>query len=159
MVSRVTRRSALAGLAGAFSASGCALADQGGKEPPLEPLTVVSASGEHQFKVEIADTDEERTRGLMFRESMASDRGMLFKFPDERERSFWMRNTYIPLDIVYIDATGRIVSIARHTVPFSEASIPSYGAAKGVLEVNAGTADRLGIRPGDRIEHPFFSGR
>jgi uncharacterized membrane protein (UPF0127 family) len=157
--SRLTRRSALAGLAGAFAVSGCALADQGAKEPPLEPLTVVSANGEHRFMVEVADTEEERTRGLMFRESLAADRGMLFKFPDERERSFWMRNTYIALDIVYIDATGSIVSIARDTVPFSEASIPSYGAAKGVLEVNAGTADRLGWQAGDRVEHPFFSGR
>lgn len=155
----MTRRSALAGLAGAFAVSGCALADQGAKDPPLEPLTVVSASGEHRFMVEIADTDEERARGLMFRESMAADRGMLFKFPDERERSFWMRNTYISLDIVYIDANGRVVSIARNTVPFSEASIPSYGPARAVLEVNAGTADRLGWRAGDRIEHPFFSGR
>ena len=123
---------------------------------PMEPLTVVTASGEHAFWVEIADTEEERSRGLMYREPLADDRGMLFQFPDADERGFWMRNTPSSLDIIYIGADGRIISIARHTTPFSETSIPSYGPAKGVLELRAGRSEEIGAQPGDLVRHPFF---
>lgn len=123
---------------------------------PLEPLTIVTASGEHAFWVEIADDEAERARGLMYREPLADDRGMLFEFPDVAERGFWMRNTPSSLDIIYIGADGRIVSIARHTTPYSEASIPSYGPAKGVLELRAGRAGEIGAEPGDQVRHPFF---
>ncbi len=84
---------------------------------PLEPLTIVTSTGEHEFMVEIADDDAERERGLMFRPPLEDDRGMLFQFPDVAERGFWMKDTPSSLDIIYIDPRGRIVSIARHTTP------------------------------------------
>ena len=93
-----------------------------------------SSSGEHAFWVEIADDEAERARGLMYREPLADDRGMLFQFPDMAERGFWMENTPSPLDIVYIDDQGRIVSIARHTTPYSRQSIPSYGVVWRAME-------------------------
>lgn len=153
------------GVLAAFSAAllvlaACAAPDKAGAEPgaisPLEDLQVVTRTGTHTFKVEIADDEAERTQGLMNRPSMAADRGMLFQFPDERDRSFWMHNTYIPLDIIYIDGAGRIVSIAANTTPFSETPIPSLGAAKAVLELNGGRAEALGIQAGDTVRHPFF---
>jgi uncharacterized membrane protein (UPF0127 family) len=127
------------------------------KGDPLEPLTVTTSTGEHRFMVEIADDDAERQRGLMEREPLADDRGMLFEFPDVAERGFWMRNTPSPLDIIYVDPHGRIVSIAKNATPYSEAVIPSNGPASGVLELRAGRADEIGARPGDRISHPFFA--
>ncbi|MDB5420056.1 MAG: hypothetical protein JWR59_3 [Brevundimonas sp.] len=122
----------------------------------MEALTVVTSSGEHPFWVEIADDEPERQRGLMFRPPLEDDRGMLFEFEDAREQGFWMRNTPSSLDIVYIGADGKIVSIARHTTPFSEQSLPSNGPAKGVLEVRAGRMDEIGAKPGDTVRHPFF---
>jgi uncharacterized membrane protein (UPF0127 family) len=127
------------------------------KGDPLEPLTVTTSTGEHRFMVEIADDDAERQRGLMEREPLADDRGMLFEFPDVAERGFWMRNTPSPLDIIYVDPHGRIVSIAKNAAPYSEAIIPSNGPASGVLELRAGRADEIGAKPGDRISHPFFA--
>ena len=123
----------------------------------LEPLTVVTSTGRHQFLVEIADDDAERQKGLMFRPPLEADRGMLFQFPVAEEQGFWMRNTPSSLDIVYIDPTGHIVSIASHTTPRSEAVIPSNGAANGVLEVRAGRMDAIGTKAGDTIVHPFFA--
>jgi len=154
------RRQILASLAAALAVSACA-ADRGAAaEPVLEDLEIVTAQGRtHRFKVEIADTDPERARGLMFRASMERDRGMLFEFPEESERSFWMKNTYIPLDIIYIAADGKIVSIAADTTPFSEVPVPSHGPARGVLEINGGLAARLGVKPGDTVRHPFFGNR
>src|SRR5690606_16572165 len=96
----------------------------GGLEPGLEPLEIVTASGVHRFAVEIADDDAERSRGVMFRPPLADDRGMLFQFPDSAERSFWMSNTPSSLDIIYNAADARIVSIAANTTPYSEAPIP-----------------------------------
>lgn len=145
---------ALATALGACAGDAAAPKDQDGN--PLEQLTVVTATGEHAFWVEIADDDEERQRGLMFRQPLADDRGMLFQFPEAAERGFWMRNTPSPLDIVYIGADGRIVSIARHTTPYSESTYPSNGPAKGVLETRAGRMDEIGAKPGDVIRHPFF---
>ena len=124
---------------------------------PLEALTITTASGEHRFMVEIADDDAERERGLMFRDPLADDRGMLFQFPDVAERGFWMRNTPSPLDIIYIDPRGRIVSIAKNAAPQSDTVLPSNGPASGVLELRAGRADEIGARAGDKVRHPFFA--
>ena len=159
-----SRRVILTGLLTATlvaASSGCGTpAPKDATGQPLEPLTIVTASGEHKFMVEIADEEPERQRGLMFREPLADDRGMLFEFPDVTERGFWMRNTPSSLDIIYIDPQGRIVSIASHAVPFSEQVIPSNGAASGVLELRAGRAGEIGARAGDQIRHEFFqSGR
>lgn len=129
---------------------------EGPNGEPMERLSVVTATGEADFWVEIADDEAERQRGLMYRPPLEADRGMLFEFPDSQERSFWMRDTPSSLDIVFIDKSGRIVSIAPNTTPQSEASVPSYAAAAGVLELRAGRAAEIGAKPGDRVEHEFF---
>jgi hypothetical protein len=153
------RRGLLGALTGLMLLAACA----GGGTPrdakgdPLEPLTVTTASGEHRFMVEIADDDAERQRGMMEREPLPDDRGMLFQFPDVAERAFWMSNTPSSLDIIYIDPRGRIVSIAKNATPYSEELIPSNGPASGVLELRAGRADEIGARPGDKVTHPFFA--
>lgn len=155
----LVRRSFLAGVAGLVLLAGCAGAGTG-KGPngdPLEALTVVTSTGEHRFMVEIADDEAERQQGLMHREPLADDRGMLFQFPDVAERSFWMHNTPSSLDIIYIDPYGRIVSIAERVATNSDALIPSNGPASGVLEIRAGRADEIGAKPGDRVRHPFFA--
>ena len=123
---------------------------------PVEPLEIVTSRGPVRFEVELADTDAERSQGLMWRGSMPAGRGMIFSFPRPVPQAFWMKNTYIPLDIIYIGDDGRIVSIAKDTEPLSEAPIPSGGPARGVLEINAGLSDRLGIMPGDRVKHRIF---
>lgn len=149
----------MSGLALALAVSACsgqAKAPLDAAGQPLEALTVRTTAGEHDFWVEIADDDAERERGLMFRPPLEDDRGMLFQFEDSRERGFWMRNTPSSLDIVYVAADGKIVSIARHTTPFSEQNVPSNGPAKGVLEVRAGRMDEIGAKPGDTVSHPFF---
>ena len=142
------------GLALSACAKSSAPVDEAGN--PLEELKIVTASGEHAFWVEIADDEPERARGLMFRPPLADDRGMLFQFPVAGEQAFWMRNTPSSLDILYIDPTGSIVSIAHHTTPYSEAPIPSNGAANGVLELRAGRAEEIGAKAGDKVVHPFF---
>lgn len=128
----------------------------GDGEAATEPLTIVTDSGRHAFQVEIADDDQERERGLMFRPPLADDGGMLFQFPEASEQSFWMHNTPSSLDILYIAPDGRIVSIARNTTPNSDTSIPSNGAANGVLELRGGRAAEISADPGDQIVHPFF---
>jgi uncharacterized membrane protein (UPF0127 family) len=110
----------------------------------------------HVFRIELATAPQQQSQGLMFRRSLAPDGGMLFVYPSERTISMWMRNTLIPLDMVFIAADGRIVKVAQRTVPMSLATISSGGPAKAVLEVNGGTAARLGLEPGDRVVHPAF---
>ena len=107
------------------------------------------------FTVEIAETAEKRELGLMFRDSMPEDHGMLFIFPTETRRSFWMKNTRIPLDIIYFDSEFRLVSVARGAKPCRTQQCPSYpsdGPARYVLELNAGLADELGLEKGDVLE-------
>lgn len=124
---------------------------------PRENLQVKTDKGPRHFDVEIAATDLSREYGLMCRPKMTDHHGMLFEFATPAEQTFWMKNTYIPLDIIYIDKAGRIVSIARNAKPFDETPLPSFGPATGVLEINGGLADRLGIKPGDQVDHRFFS--
>lgn len=114
--------------------------------------------GGRVFRVEIADTPEERQRGLMYRDSLGEDEGMLFVFPDEELRSFWMKNTAIPLSIAYIDAGGTIREI-YDMEPFSLAPVPSRYPAKYALEVNRGRFAAYGIEPGDRVVLPEVEGR
>jgi uncharacterized protein len=106
--------------------------------------------------IEIADDEAERMRGLMDRLDLSEKEGMLFIFPNEEPRSFWMKNTYISLDIIYISASKEIVSIQKYTEPKSTYSIPSEKPAMYVLEVNAGFTDKFGINPGDKIEYPVL---
>jgi hypothetical protein len=121
-----------------------------------EPLTIDTTRGPAAFKVEIADSDAEREQGLMYRTTLAPDAGMLFVWDRAAPRAFWMHNTYIPLDIIYIGANGRIISIAANAQPFDETPIPSRGDARAVLELAGGRAAQLGIDLGDRVHHKMF---
>jgi hypothetical protein len=123
----------------------------------LEPLSIVTPTATYDFQVEIADEESERQRGLMFRRTMARDRGMLFLFQGPpQEQAFWMKNTPLPLDILYIQPSGVIYSIARNTTPFSETPVPSGGPVTAVLELNGGLAAELGVQTGDRVRHRAF---
>jgi len=122
----------------------------------LESLEIITASGVVPFSVEVMRTDDELQRGLMFRKELPEGRGMLFDFRPERNVSMWMKNTLIPLDMIFIQADGRILRIAENAEVQSEKIIPSGGPVRGVLEVIAGTAKKLGIKPGDRVAHPLF---
>ena len=116
------------------------------------PLTVTTADGEvHNFTVELALTPAEQQRGMMDRQSLAPDRGMLFVYERPEYRSFWMKNTYIPLDIIYIGGDGRILSIEADTIPLSIEPYPSLDPALLVLELAGGRAAELGIEPGDVV--------
>jgi uncharacterized membrane protein (UPF0127 family) len=125
-------------------------------ESALEPLDILTASGSHTFFVEVMRDDSQRARGLMYRRSMPQDRGMLFDFKREEPVSMWMKNTYLSLDMVFIDRAGRVIHVAEDTEPLSERIISSGGPAFAVLEVNAGTARRIGLRAGDRLRHSLF---
>ena len=122
-----------------------------------DTLEIVSRDGErHRFTVELAKTPAQQQQGLMFRREMALDAGMLFLYDRDGPIHMWMKNTLIPLDMLFIQADGRIAHIAERTVPFSEDTISSRRRVRAVLELNGGTADRLGIQVGDRIVHPAF---
>jgi uncharacterized membrane protein (UPF0127 family) len=125
----------------------------------LQSLEIATKTGVHEFLVEMAENDAERAKGLMFRKELPEGRGMLFDFHREQEVSFWMENTYIPLDMIFIRGDGRIFRIAENTVPLSTRIIPSGGPVRAVLEVIGGTARKLGIAPGDRVGHPIFKTR
>ena len=138
----------------ALVASGSSLPPRAGEAGMIDSeVTIVSESGEHRFEVEVARAVEEQARGLMYRQGLASDAGMLFDYGRPRNIAMWMRNTYIPLDMIFIGADWRITRIVERTVPLSLATVASEGPVRAVLEVNAGTASRLGIRPGDRVIH------
>lgn len=127
--------------------------------PPARPNatapagSVVVTLGGRPFNLEVAATDVNRQLGLMFRKSMPADAGMIFVFPREQELGFWMKNTEIPLDIVYLDAAGRVVSV-KQMEPHDLGRTPSDGPARFAIELNKGTAGPLGIKPGDTIDLP-----
>jgi uncharacterized protein len=125
----------------------------------VQPLEIVTKSGVHVFSVEMATTEEEKTNGLMYRKELPDGKGMLFDFSPEQQISMWMKNTYISLDMIFIRADGRIHRIAENTEPESEKIVAAGAPVRAVLEVVAGTARKLGIRPGDRVAHPIFRGR
>jgi uncharacterized membrane protein (UPF0127 family) len=121
-------------------------------------LVIEARSGVHQFNIELAETPEQRARGLMFREEMAPDAGMLFLETRDRVQTMWMANTALPLDMLFIAADGTIVRIAENTVPFSREIISSRTRVRAVLELNAGTVRRLAISTGDRVIHDSLRG-
>lgn len=134
----------------------CAWTGFGAQAASVQPLEIVTKNGVHVFSVEMATTDKERKTGLMYRKELPDGKGMLFDFSPEQQISMWMKNTFIPLDMIFIRADGRILRIAENTEPHSLAIISSGGPARAVLEVIAGTAHKYGIKPGDRVAHPLF---
>ncbi|MDB5414822.1 MAG: hypothetical protein JWR10_3157 [Rubritepida sp.] len=138
-----------------------ALAQPGVNQPQpklrQEPLVIVGRDGtRHSFNTEMAVGPQDQTIGMMFRTSMAPDDAMLFDWGAPRESSMWMRNTLIPLDMIFITADGHIHRIAERAVPQSLATIDSRGPVRATLEVQGGTAERLNLRVGDRVLHPVF---
>jgi hypothetical protein len=122
----------------------------------IAPLTVVTANGAFHFKVEVADTDESRERGLMFRKSLGPDEGMLFDFKTPQPVAFWMKNTLIPLDMLFVGGDGHIIAIARQAPARSETPIPSGGDVLGVVELRGGRAAEIGAQVGDVVENEIF---
>jgi uncharacterized protein len=126
----------------------------GGLAAETATLVLNTDTGPHSFTIEVAKTASEKILGLMYRKSMAADAGMLFLYDRPQPVTFWMRNTYIPLDMVFIGADGRVSRIESHTEPFSLAVISSDGEVEAVLELNAGTADAIGLKAGDKVDYP-----
>lgn len=122
----------------------------------LEKLVLVTAAGERAIEVEVAETLQEKAVGLMFRRSLPESSGMLFPYEAPQEVTMWMRNTFIPLDMVFIRADGVVHRIEARTEPLSERTIASRGPVTAVLELAGGVAEKLGLRPGDHILHPHF---
>ena len=142
----------LALVAVAFLATGAGVSAQ-----TLEPLAIVVQGGQRQsFQVEVARNDADRMQGLMYRRAMPADQGMLFDFGHVAPVSMWMQNTYLSLDMLFIRLDGTIARIAANTEPLSTRTISSGEPVLSVLELNAGTAARLGIKAGDRVEHAMF---
>ncbi len=121
-----------------------------------DTLTLKTATAEHIIDIEIAETMEEKALGLMFRTSVPDNTGMLFPYGPPQDISMWMRNTYVSLDMVFIKADGIIHRIAARTEPLSEKIVSSQGNVSAVLELNAGAAERLGLKPGDLVRHKIF---
>ncbi|MFO0333535.1 MAG: DUF192 domain-containing protein [Pseudomonadota bacterium] len=126
---------------------------------PQSRVVVDTGGRSHAFQVWVADTEPRRAQGLMWVRELPADRGMLFVFDRPQAMSFWMKNTFVPLDLLFVAPDGRIIRIAADAKPHSLAPIDSMGVALGVLEVRAGTAQRLGIRAGHRLRHPAFERR
>ena len=126
---------------------------------PLEPVEVATAKGVLVLEMEVARNDEDRTRGLMYRKSMPERHGMLFDFEVEQPIFMWMKNTYIPLDMLFIRNDGTITRIEEMTTPHSMRTIASGEPARAVIELNGGSAKRLGIAEGDKVAHPIFRSR
>lgn len=140
------RALAVAAVMAAASVPVLALADD-------SALVIHSSNGDHAFSVEVVDTAESRARGLMYRQELADDAGMLFDFFEERPVSFWMRNTFIPLDMLFIASDGTIRNIHVNARPHDPTSIPSDGAVQFVLEIPGGRSKELGIKAGDTVTH------
>jgi len=159
MLRRMGRRGLVGMACATVAAIGIAAAAARAQDPGLErdELAIESASGTHRFIVELPRTPDQMARGLMHRRQLAADAGMLFLYPADRAITMWMKNTLIPLDMLFIAGDGRIVNIVERTVPLSLQVIESAGPARGVLEVNGGTARRLGIEPGDRVRYPALA--
>ena len=155
---RATPSSIAAGLVLALLAfaAPAALAQQAAPGAALESLTIVSGGTRHAFQVEVMRTPEQRAVGLMHRNYMPSDRGMLFDFARSEPVAMWMQNTFIPLDMLFIREDGTIARIAQRTEPLSTRTIPSGEPVLSVLEINGGVSEQLGLKPGDKVEHALF---
>ncbi len=159
---RLLRRLARLGLAALFAIAPLAacsdsFVDEAVAATPaqLDVVTVRIDTGKkvHSYRTEVARTPEQQGRGMMYRKAMARDTAMLFPFPEPRMASFWMANTYVPLDIIFISSEGRVINVGEG-VPLSTATVESTGPAAAVLELYRGEAARIGLEPGDRISWP-----
>jgi len=121
-----------------------------------QPLIIQSSGGNHTFTVEEAKTVDQQARGMMFREEMAPDTGMIFEFAEPKVSTIWMKNTAIPLDILFVRSNGKILKIEHSHQPYTLRSASSEGIVAAVVELQGGRSKELGIRPGDVIDHPFF---
>ena len=121
-----------------------------------DKLSIDTTNGRKTFDVELALSDMQHSQGLMYRRKLGPDAGMLFDYRYSQRVTMWMRNTYIPLDMIFIGADGRVVNITERAIPLSDAIIASKGRVRAVLEVNGGTVSRLGIRPGAKVYHRIF---
>jgi uncharacterized membrane protein (UPF0127 family) len=137
-----------------FTAAGVAPASTSFEE---SLLTIDAADDRFEFQVEMALSPEQRSQGLMFRKSLEEDRGMLFDYGQPQRIAMWMRNTYVPLDMLFIDAHGQITQIVANTQPLSDAVIASREPVRAVLELRGGVSAKLGIKPGDRVNHALFT--
>lgn len=140
----------------ALLALGLGMAPDSARAGDMQTLEIVTRSGVKVYNVEIAKTVKERERGLMYRKELPEGQGMLFDFSPQQDVSMWMKNTYVSLDMIFIQADGRILRIAENTEPMSERIISSGGPVSAVLEVVAGTARKDGIAPGDRVAGRLF---
>ena len=123
---------------------------------PFEPLSIRTLTAQHEFQVEVARTSAQKTTGLMHRSYMADDRGMLFDFTPLNRVAMWMKFTYIPLDMLFIDGAGKVVGLAENAIPHDETPLAAEQPIAAVLELTAGSVERLGIRIGDQVNHPLF---
>ncbi|PIP01046.1 conserved hypothetical protein [uncultured Pleomorphomonas sp.] len=156
---RLVIRALAAGLVAAFAilyffGNGSKAGEGDNPVGPRSSLSVETSTGVYPYQVEIADTDESRSRGLMFRREVAPGTGMLFDMGATRDVAFWMHNTFVPLDLVFISEKGRVVSIAHGAKPQSDARIPSQSPVRFVLELPTPEAKRIGLSVGDRVRHP-----
>jgi len=150
-----TRRALIAGLAMVVLTPRAKAADLQTFEK--SKLVIETATGKYPFTIELAVTDPQMEQGLMFRRELAADAGMLFEYAHPMTITMWMKNTYIPLDMVFMGPDGKVVDYHERAVPFSLDTIASKAPARAVLEVNSGTVQRLGIQVGDVVHHPFFN--
>ncbi|MGH7099951.1 MAG: DUF192 domain-containing protein [Stellaceae bacterium] len=152
----ITRRALLLLFSALAGPTDVAAAAPAGVQFGHTDLVIVTATGRHLFHVEVARTPAQMERGLMFRRRLAPDAGMLFEYPAPTVARFWMHNTLIPLDMLFVAGSGRIASIAARAPPLSDAIISSAAPVRGVVELPGGTAARLGIKPSDRVLAAFF---
>ena len=143
-------------LSALFGCSSLAATDGRQQALPRSELVIDTARGPARFTVELAADSRSQEQGLMFRRHLAPNAGMLFVFRPSRTVDFWMKNTILPLDLIFIRADGRISSVKAEAVPFSEALIPSAEPVRAVLEINGGRAAALGIEPGEQVHHAIF---
>ena len=139
-----------------FAGTACAGSNQPQLDLPTESITIDSALGPQRFKVQLATEWSEQETGLMYRKQMPPNEGMLFDFHQPQMMSFWMKNTLIPLDIVFIRPDGRVLSIARNARPLDETTLPAGGTIRGVLEIAGGRAAQIGLMPGDPVLNGIF---
>jgi len=147
-------RAAFAALLGFAAASGLGITASLALE--RQPLTFLTGSGPRAITVEVADSEEERSTGLMFRRAIGEAEGMIFIYEREEDISMWMKNTYIPLDMIFVKRDGVIARIEANTEPFSERAISAGAPVQAVIEMGGGSARRLGLKPGDRVDYPAF---